>query len=63
MKIVIDLFLSAGSLCRLREDIALIGPVEKIRDDLDMWKESMTTTLLLMSTDLSMMRTMAEMVL
>jgi F420-dependent oxidoreductase-like protein len=48
---------------KMAEDIALIGPVAKIRDDLEMWKESMTTTLLLMSTDLAMMRTMAEIVL
>jgi F420-dependent oxidoreductase-like protein len=48
---------------KMAEDIALIGPVDKIRDDLEMWKESMATTLLLMSTDLAMMRTMAELVL
>ena len=30
----------------LVEDTALIGPVEKIRDDLEGWKESIATTLL-----------------
>jgi F420-dependent oxidoreductase-like protein len=65
-----DLYLSGDKAAaiaavptKMAEDIALLGPVEKIRDDLDMWKESMATTLLLMSTDLNLMRTMAELVL
>jgi F420-dependent oxidoreductase-like protein len=43
------------------EDIALIGPAEKIRDDLEAWRESMATTLLV-SGDLATLRTMAELV-
>jgi F420-dependent oxidoreductase-like protein len=46
----------------LIEDTALIGPKEKVRDDLDRWKESIATTLLVSgSTDT--LRTMAELVL
>jgi F420-dependent oxidoreductase-like protein len=44
------------------EDIALIGPVEKIRDDLAAWRASRATTLLV-NGDLAMLRTMAELVL
>jgi F420-dependent oxidoreductase-like protein len=43
------------------EDIALIGPVEKIRDDLEAWRESMATTLLV-SGDVSTLRLLAELV-
>jgi F420-dependent oxidoreductase-like protein len=43
------------------EDIALIGPVEKIRDDLEAWRESRATTLLV-SGDVLTLRTMAELV-
>jgi F420-dependent oxidoreductase-like protein len=47
---------------KLIEDVALIGPKEKIRDDLEGWKESIATTLLVSgSTDT--MRTIAEYVL
>jgi len=46
----------------LIEDTALIGPKEKVRDDLEGWKESIATTLLISgSTDT--LRTMAELVL
>ena len=46
----------------LIEDTALIGPKEKIRDDLEKWKESIATTLLVSgSTDT--LQTMAELVL
>ncbi|MBV8462687.1 MAG: LLM class F420-dependent oxidoreductase, partial [Acidimicrobiales bacterium] len=31
---------------RLIEDTALVGPKEKIRDDLEAWRESIATTLL-----------------
>ena len=44
------------------EEICLIGPVEKIRDDLELWKSSMVTTMLLGGSP-SMLRTMAELVL
>ena len=46
----------------LVEDIALIGPIEKIRDDLEAWRASRATTLLL-SGDFTTMRAMAELVL
>ncbi|HEX3947215.1 MAG TPA: LLM class F420-dependent oxidoreductase [Acidimicrobiales bacterium] len=43
------------------EDIALVGPKEKIRDDLEAWRESIATTLLV-SGDLATLQTMAELV-
>jgi F420-dependent oxidoreductase-like protein len=43
------------------EDIALVGPKEKISDDLDAWRESIATTLLV-SGDAATLRTMAELV-
>ncbi|HEY5244459.1 MAG TPA: LLM class F420-dependent oxidoreductase [Acidimicrobiales bacterium] len=43
------------------EDIALVGSKEKIRDDLDAWRESIATTLLV-SGDAATLRTMAELV-
>ena len=46
---------------RMVEDIALVGPKEKVRDDLEEWKESMLTTLLI-NGDLNTLRTMAELV-
>jgi F420-dependent oxidoreductase-like protein len=45
------------------EEISLIGPVEKIRDDLAAWEASMVTTMLLGNTDAPTLRTMAELVL
>ena len=42
--------------------MALIGPREKIRDELDRWRESIVTTLLI-SGDESTLRTAAELVL
>jgi F420-dependent oxidoreductase-like protein len=46
----------------LIEAIALIGPLGKIRDDLDMWRESPVTTLLV-GGGIDAVRTMAELVL
>jgi F420-dependent oxidoreductase-like protein len=46
----------------LIEDVALIGPKEKIRDDLEAWKESIATTLLVAGNS-DTLRVMAEMVL
>jgi alkanesulfonate monooxygenase SsuD/methylene tetrahydromethanopterin reductase-like flavin-dependent oxidoreductase (luciferase family) len=43
------------------EDIALIGPPEKIRDDLEAWRESIATSLLV-SGDVATLRLMAELV-
>ncbi len=47
---------------QLIEEMALIGPREKIRDELDRWRESIVTTLLL-SGDANTLRTAAELVL
>jgi F420-dependent oxidoreductase-like protein len=47
---------------RLIEEMALIGPREKIRDELERWRESIVTTLLI-SGDESTLRTAAELVL
>ena len=46
----------------LIEELALIGPKDKIRDDLEAWRESIATTLLI-GGDATMMRTAAELVL
>src|SRR3984957_10672487 len=46
----------------LIEDVALVGPKEKIRDDLEAWKESIATTLLVAGS-IDTLRTMAELVL
>ncbi len=43
-------------------DIALVGPVAKLRDDLEAWRESRATTLLV-SGDAATQRTMADLVL
>jgi len=47
---------------RLIEEMALIGPRERIRDELDRWRESIVTTLLI-SGDANTLRTAAELVL
>ena len=46
---------------RMVEDIALVGPKEKIRDDLEEWRDSMLTTLLI-NGDAATLRTMAEII-
>ena len=46
----------------LIEETALIGPKEKIRDDLEMWRESCVTQILLYG-DTTTLQTMAELVL
>jgi F420-dependent oxidoreductase-like protein len=43
------------------EDIALVGPLAKIRDDLAAWKESVVTSLLV-NTDVKTLRALAELV-
>ena len=45
------------------DEISLLGPVERIRDRLDAWRETPVTTLLLTTHDPSVLRTMAELVL
>jgi F420-dependent oxidoreductase-like protein len=47
---------------KLIEELSLIGPREKIRDDLERWRESVVTTLLV-SGDAATVRTAAELVL
>jgi F420-dependent oxidoreductase-like protein len=47
---------------RLLEDLALIGPPDKIRHDLDAWRDSIATTLLV-SGNREMLREAAELVL
>jgi F420-dependent oxidoreductase-like protein len=47
---------------KLIEETALIGPKEKVRDDLAMWEESAVTTILLHG-DAATLRTMAELAL
>ena len=46
----------------LIEDTALIGPKEKIRDDLEGWRESIATTLLV-SGDVKTLQLIAELAL
>ncbi len=46
----------------LIEALSLIGPREKIREDLEKWRESVVTTLLV-SGDVATLRTAAELVL
>jgi F420-dependent oxidoreductase-like protein len=64
-----DLYLSgkkdeAGALIptKLIEELSLIGPREKIRDDLERWRESIVTTILI-SGDADTLRAAAELVL
>jgi hypothetical protein len=47
---------------RLVEDLALIGPADKIRHDLDAWRDSFVTTLLVGGSP-DMLRQAAELVL
>ena len=45
------------------DEVALIGPKERIRDSLEMWKESGVTTLVAMVQDATTLRTLAELLL
>jgi F420-dependent oxidoreductase-like protein len=47
---------------RLIEELSLVGPPAKIREDLEQWRESIVTTLLV-SADAASLRTIAELVL
>jgi hypothetical protein len=54
---------AAGAVpTQLVEDLALIGPADKVRDDLEAWRESIATTLLI-GGDSAMVRQAAELVL
>jgi hypothetical protein len=44
------------------EDVALVGPIEKIRDDLEAWRASRATTMLI-NGDVTTLRTRADLVL
>src|SRR5205807_10457882 len=47
----------------LVDEVALVGPPERIADRLDAWRESGATTLLVTARDAGALRTMAELVL
>jgi F420-dependent oxidoreductase-like protein len=47
----------------LVDEVALVGPRERIADRLDAWRESSVTTLLVQTNDRAALRTMAELVL
>ena len=48
---------------RMVEEMALIGPRAKVRDDLELWKASMVTTMLIGGASVDVLQTMAELVL
>jgi F420-dependent oxidoreductase-like protein len=48
---------------RFADEISLVGPLERIRDRLDAWRETPVTTLLLANQDRAVLRAMAELVL
>ena len=52
-----------GRLRKHLDEITLTGPVERIRERLESWKESPVTTLLLPGNNTEAMRTLAELVL
>ena len=45
------------------DEISLVGPIARIKDRIAAWRDTPVTTLLFMSRDTSMLRTMAELVL
>ena len=47
---------------RLVEEVSLVGPVAKIRDELARWRESVVTTMLV-NGNVGTLRTIAELVL
>jgi F420-dependent oxidoreductase-like protein len=66
---ILDLYLSghkpqaeAAVPLRMVEEVALVGPAEKIRDDLARWRDSAVTTMAIAG-DVATLRTMAELVL
>jgi hypothetical protein len=52
----------AATPTELIEQLSLIGPADKIRHDLEAWRESLVTTLLVAG-DAATLRSAAEMVL
>ncbi len=68
-KLIQDLYLdgkkneaAAAVPTRLVEDVALVGPRDKIRDDLAMWRESNVTTMIV-SGGVDQLRDIAQLVL
>jgi F420-dependent oxidoreductase-like protein len=68
-KLIQDLYLdgkkaeaAAAVPTQLVEEVALVGPREKIRDDLEMWRESVVTTMIVSGAS-SQLRDIAELVL
>ena len=68
-KVIQDLYLdgkkaeaAAAVPTRLVEDVALVGPRDKVRDDLEMWRESAVTTMIV-SGGPEQLRDIAELVL
>ena len=47
----------------LVDELALVGPKERIADRLDAWRDAGVTTMILSTTDVATLRTMAELVL
>jgi hypothetical protein len=45
------------------DEISLCGPVDRIKDRIQAWRETPVTSLLVPSADPAVMRTMAELVL
>ena len=45
------------------DEISLVGPIERIRDRLDAWRDSPVTSLLVNTKNVDQMRTIAELVL
>jgi F420-dependent oxidoreductase-like protein len=48
---------------KFADEISLVGPIERIRDRLDAWRESPVTSLLVNTKNVDQMRTIAELVL
>ena len=48
---------------KFADEISLVGPVERIKERLEAWKETPVTTLLLANRDVETLRSMAELVL
>ena len=45
------------------DEISLVGPIDRVRDRLQAWRDTPVTTLLLGTRDFATMRTAAELVL
>jgi hypothetical protein len=45
------------------DEVSLVGPIDRIKDRLQAWRETPVTTLLMATQDKAMLATMAELVL